>query len=82
MKNGTGDGSAPTWGRPPVCRFRETLSPGILQLACRASQNRQTGGLPRKTEAIFELEEKFLGKGTWEQSMLTNVSSLNTARFR
>ena len=34
------------WGRPPVCRFRETLSPGILQLACRASQNRQTGALP------------------------------------
>jgi hypothetical protein len=32
----------------------------------------------RKTEAIFELGEKFLGQGTWEQAMLDNVRSLNT----
>jgi hypothetical protein len=31
-----------------------------------------------KTEAIFELGEKFLGQGTWEQAMLDNVRSLNT----
>jgi hypothetical protein len=32
----------------------------------------------RKTEAIFELGEEFLGQGTWEQAMLDNVRSLNT----
>ena len=32
----------------------------------------------RKTEAIFELGEEFLGKGTWEQAILDNVHSLNT----
>ena len=32
----------------------------------------------KKTEAIFELGEKFLGQGTWEQAMLDNVRSLNT----
>lgn len=32
----------------------------------------------RKTEAIFELGEKFFGQGTWEQAMLDNVRSLNT----
>lgn len=32
----------------------------------------------RKTEAIFELGEKFLGKGTWEQTLLDRVRSLNT----
>lgn len=31
----------------------------------------------RKTEAIFELGEKFLGQGTWEQAMLDKVRSLN-----
>jgi hypothetical protein len=32
----------------------------------------------RKTEAVFELAEKFLGQGTWEESMLDNVHSLDT----
>jgi hypothetical protein len=34
--------------------------------------------LVRKTGAIFELGEEFLGQGTWEQSMLNNVRSLDT----
>lgn len=32
----------------------------------------------RKTEATFELGEKFFGQGTWEQAVLDSVRSLNT----
>ena len=32
----------------------------------------------KKTEAIFELGEKFLGQGTWEQDMLDQVNSMDT----
>ena len=32
----------------------------------------------RKTEAIFELGEKFLGQGTWEQEFITKVRAMNT----
>lgn len=31
-----------------------------------------------KSEAVFELGEKFLGQGTWESKMLTQVKSMNT----
>lgn len=31
-----------------------------------------------KTEAVFQLGEKFLGQGTWENKMLEQVNSMNT----
>lgn len=31
-----------------------------------------------KTEAVYELGEKFLGQGTWESNMLNQVNSMNT----
>jgi hypothetical protein len=33
-----------------------------------------------KSEAVFELGEKFLGQGTWESNMLKQVNSMNTAQ--
>jgi hypothetical protein len=31
-----------------------------------------------KSEAVFELGEKFLGQGTWERNMLDQVNSMDT----
>jgi hypothetical protein len=31
-----------------------------------------------KSEAVFELGEKFLGQGTWESNMLKQVNSMDT----
>lgn len=50
----------------------------IVQTSLGHGEFVELSAVVRKTEAIFELGEKFLGRGTWEQSMLTNVSSLNT----
>ncbi|MGO8766087.1 MAG: hypothetical protein ACLQSR_13250 [Limisphaerales bacterium] len=33
-----------------------------------------------KTEAVYELGEKFLGQGTWESNMLKQVNSMNTTQ--
>lgn len=33
-----------------------------------------------KTEAIYELGEKFIGHGTWENNMVKKVNSMNTAQ--
>jgi hypothetical protein len=45
------------WGRPPVCQLAEPPAPWGnpqvlgMRLACGASPNRQTGGLPRIVRA-------------------------------
>jgi hypothetical protein len=31
-----------------------------------------------KTEAVYELGEKFIGQGTWESNLLNQVNSMNT----
>ena len=57
---------------------RVAFSGQIVQTSSGHGEFVELSAVVRKTEAIFELGEGFLGQGTWEQSMLDNVRSLDT----
>jgi hypothetical protein len=50
----------------------------MVQTSTRQGQFVELFAVLRKTEAVYELGEKFLGQGTWEQPLLDHVNSLNT----
>jgi hypothetical protein len=57
---------------------RVVFSGEMVQTSSGRGEFVELFALVNKSDAIFELGEKFLGQGTWEQAMLDNVHSLST----
>ena len=62
----------------PTNRMHVAFSGQMVQTSPGHGEFIELFAVVGKTEAIFELAERFLGQGTWEQDLLETVRSLDT----